>query len=130
MVADCIHVENKPICDRCWNDNRPCSYGILLQWEDDSRKRGIKHGRTTRADRAGLTTNSWSGIPIERTVRHFLNTYMSDLEGDGLALASLSASRYDWFAESPSLSYVSPTLIPTIPTSDGPNYYLFDYCKW
>ncbi|EED14834.1 conserved hypothetical protein [Talaromyces stipitatus ATCC 10500] len=77
--------ENKPKCDRCIADNRVCSYGFQLQWEDDSRKRGIKHGRTVRADRVGLSASksaTWLDIPRGHGGKYFLNTFVSDVDGD------------------------------------------------
>ncbi|KAL1969319.1 hypothetical protein VTN77DRAFT_9511 [Rasamsonia byssochlamydoides] len=121
--------ENKPICERCWNDNKPCSYAIQLQWEDDSRKRGIKHGRSTRVADATTTASTWIGLPIAGKVRHFLNTSACDVEDGMVATTALSSS---WsqsllFAQKPTLS-AWPRAYPTLSLDDdGRDAYLFDY---
>jgi hypothetical protein len=131
--------ENKPICDRCRSDNRICNYGIQLQWEDDSRKRGIKHGRTTRADRVGLSaarTATWLGFPRGQGGRYFLNTFASDIDGKIVVpvMQGLDFGRGNtWKREA--MLHTTPTRMPTLnfaALSNGSQNLdgiLFDYCN-
>ncbi|KAH8704043.1 fungal-specific transcription factor domain-containing protein [Talaromyces proteolyticus] len=112
--------ENKPICSRCYNDNRTCSYGIQLQWEDDARKRGIKHGRTTRTDRAGLSASKssvWLSFPRDQGGRYFLNTFTSDLEGN-IAVPMVEGLNFDngplWHDQHRHALHASPSMVPTL----------------
>ncbi|KAL2006014.1 hypothetical protein VTN00DRAFT_9668 [Thermoascus crustaceus] len=116
--------ENRPICARCWNDNRVCHYGIQLQWEDESRSRGVKHGRSTRAAKHP-GWESWVQVPVRRRVEHFINTTVSDLE-DEISIPSSGEWSPLLRRGSPTPSLLSwPRAIPTLqPGQDG---LLFDY---
>ncbi|KAL3713375.1 hypothetical protein TMatcc_002078 [Talaromyces marneffei ATCC 18224] len=110
--------ENKPICNRCISDNRVCNYGIQLQWEDDSRKRGIKHGRTTRADRVALSaakTTTWLGFPRGQGGRYFLNTFTSDIDGKFVVpvMQGLDFER-DMIWKRDAMLHITPTRMPTL----------------
>lgn len=132
-------IENKPICDRCISDNRVCNYGIQLQWEDDSRKRGIKHGRTTRADRVGLSaakTATWLGFPRGQGGRYFLNTFAPDVDGKIVVpvIQGLDFGRDTrWKREA--MLHMTPTCMPTLNCvalsneSHNMDGLLFDYCN-
>lgn len=120
------------------SDNRVCNYGIQLQWEDDSRKRGIKHGRTTRPDRVGLSaakTATWLGFPHGQGGRYFLNTFASDLDGKIVVpvIQGLDFGR-DAIWKREAMLHMTPTRMPTLNSTvlthenhdlDG---LLFDYC--
>ncbi|KAJ9213865.1 transcriptional regulator family: Fungal Specific TF [Paecilomyces variotii] len=124
--------ENKPICSRCWDDNKTCRYEVQLQWEDESRQRGVKHGRATRT-LAPLSTQSWVEAPMKGKVEHFINTTVHDLE-DEVAISLFPFRHSDTIlrrASSPSI-IIEPALFPTLRASqDGQffDFYLQRVCE-
>jgi len=64
----------KPSCSRCTTDGKHCEYVFKLQWEDDSLRRGVKHGRSQTTMSKVLA----SRVPISGCVKHFLNFDAAD----------------------------------------------------
>lgn len=112
-----------------------------MQWEDDSRRRGIKHGRSTRADRVGLwvpESTTRLGFPRGQGGKYFVNTFSSDVEGEVLLpiLEGLDF-RGNVVREKELSFYASPSQMPTLQFAGGSNFLsyemdglLFDYCNY
>ncbi|TVY58741.1 putative transcriptional regulatory protein [Lachnellula suecica] len=83
--------EERPSCARCTADNRACKYILRLTWEDESRERGIKHGRGGQFEKQVvnpvpstdlINQRGWN-VPQHET-RQFLNTYTTAIVGNSL----------------------------------------------
>jgi hypothetical protein len=80
--------EERPSCKRCVDDSRQCEYLLRLTWQDDSRERGVKHGRGKNDEASfvdpippeDLVQGSGWNMPWSQR-RHFLNTTKSDISG-------------------------------------------------
>lgn len=119
--------EERPSCSRCLHDGRSCEYILRLTWEDESSRRGVKHGRGKHADvsfvdptPSGELVMKSQWIPPQRRRRYFLNTVRDDMDGTQVQ----SVTQVDTVYATPRLYYTPQRL--KLSVSDG---MLYQYYK-
>ncbi|KAK7589919.1 hypothetical protein V3481_008886 [Fusarium oxysporum f. sp. vasinfectum] len=70
-------VEEHPSCSRCIRRGLACSYGLRLQWEDETRCAGIAFGRAAPHNRTPETT--YYLLPVQRGRLRWLHTTADDV---------------------------------------------------
>ncbi|OJJ67795.1 hypothetical protein ASPBRDRAFT_47308 [Aspergillus brasiliensis CBS 101740] len=82
---------NKPVCERCWNDNKKCVYGQNFRWEEESIMLGIAHGRS-RGTSQFSQKEPWKILVVERKNFQFLNFGINDMDiSRGLSYSTVSS---------------------------------------
>lgn len=120
-------LEERPSCLRCLDDGRSCEYVLRLTWEDESSRRGVKHGRGKNTEISFVDPTppknvveraQWRPGRISRA--YFLNTIAEDMDGAQVMAVMRSSGRY---RSTPRL-HVPQTM--ELSNADG---ILFQYCE-
>jgi hypothetical protein len=115
---------------RCLDDGRSCEYILRLIWEDESSRRGVKHGRGKGAEVSFVDPTPpsrvrgrahWVSPRSQR--KHFLNTDGEDISGN---VKSASPSTEVYRRSSALRLHYAPTVFK-LSVSDG---MLFQYCEY
>ncbi|KAE8448733.1 hypothetical protein EG329_008948 [Mollisiaceae sp. DMI_Dod_QoI] len=125
--------EERPSCSRCLDDGRSCEYLLRLIWEDESSRRGIRHGRGKHAEvsfvdptpsKDQIEKAEWKKLRNQK--RHFLNTIREDMDSTQ-AKSVAQYSRYD--RSLPRFHYASR--IFELSSADGMllQYYQVQVCQ-
>ena len=115
---------------RCLDGGRSCEYVLRLIWEDESSRRGIKHGRGKHSEISFVDPTPSKGL-IEKAKwkaprnrkRQFLNTVREDVDG---ALVQSVALVNGMHKRGPALRLRCPPQILDLSMTDG---MLFQYCE-
>lgn len=115
----------KPSCSRCIADSKVCEYVLRLQWEDDSIRRGVKHGRSAQVLPTAVTTSG----RLLRPAKHFVNFSHKDFsEDDHVDTARAVVSRL--YVEGAQSSSIPAALQPSFTFQNNLDAILFDYCSY
>ena len=124
-------IEEQPSCARCFNDGRSCEYVLRLIWEDESSRRGVKHGRGKHSEVSSvdptppkdlIEKSKWTAP--QRRRRYFLNTILGDVEGTEVASA---AQADEVWKRSFAVRLRSSPRILDLSVADG---MVFQYCEY
>ncbi|KUJ23642.1 uncharacterized protein LY89DRAFT_189135 [Mollisia scopiformis] len=105
--------EERPVCSRCLDDGRSCEYVLRLIWEDESSRRGVKHGRGKNAEISFVDPTPSKDVaekaqwrPRRNGRSYFLNTIPEDMD----AAQSMAVMRFDGRYKSMPRLHVPQTL--------------------
>jgi len=113
----------KPSCSRCKADGKLCEYVLQLQWEDDSIRRGVKHGRSAQALPTVITTSG----RLLRPAKHFVNFSQKDFSGD---VDTAIAVVFRPAVEGTLCLGIPAALQPSFSLQNNLDGILFDYCSY
>ncbi|CZR55599.1 uncharacterized protein PAC_05487 [Phialocephala subalpina] len=125
--------EGRPSCTRCLDSGQFCEYNLRLIWEDESSKRGVKHGRGKHTEVTFVDPTppkdlaekaEW--IPPQKQRSHFLNTIREDIDR-GTQVRSMT--KYNGLHRTPRLRYAPRAL--ELSSADGMllQYYQAEVCQ-
>lgn len=126
-TADARIIEKRPSCSRCLDDGRSCEYVLRLTWQDESSRRGVKHGRGKNTEISFVDPTPPKNVVekaqwrTHRSLRHyFLNTISEDMDGAQAMAVMRSNGRY---RSTPRLH------VPQMMELSNVDGMLFQYCE-
>lgn len=128
VTANVCITEERPSCSRCLDGGRSCEYVLRLTWEDESSRRGVKHGRGKNAEISFVDPTPPKDVvekaqwrPYRNLRMYFVNTIAEDMDGAQVNAVMRHRSTYK------SMARLHVPQLMELSNVDG---MLFQYCEW